>query len=120
MSRGDRSRSITISLSLAGALALAACGDNLAPVLPDAPPGPPDAMVWNAAPHAAPPQITPSGGPVQTAPVVVPVFVKGDDLIQAEAEKFLAELAASPYWAATTREYGIGPLTVHASIVIDA
>ncbi len=67
--------------------------------------------------HADPPQVQSYGGPVMTAPNVVPIFFANDPE-QTQVEQFLTALAASPYWAATTAEYGVGPLTVSPSIVV--
>jgi hypothetical protein len=118
MSRGGHC--FIVAIVTTAALAIAACGDNAAAIMPDGAPAAPDANVWVAGPHAPAPTVIHSGGPVQTAPRVVPVFVKGDDLIRPEAESFLQQLAKAPYWAATTAEYGVGPLTILPSIVLDA
>src|SRR5258708_26735937 len=100
------------------ALALVAgCGDN-APLAPAAASGPDAHFGFLEAMHPAVPQVVASGGPVLTAPVVVPIFFAGDDVAQAQLEQFLAQLAADPvYWPATTAEYGVGPLGVRPSIV---
>ena len=100
---------------LAGA-ALAACGDNLA-VPPDAAPPPPDAPAFVEAPHGTVPQVMSGGGPVLSAPTVVPIFFSGDDAARAQVETFLGQLATSSYWGATTAEYGVGQLAVGPSIV---
>ncbi len=98
-------------------LTLGACGDNLAAPRPDASLVP-DATTWTTAPHAMPPIINSGGGPVMTAPVVVPIFFAGDDpVLQGETEKFLNQLAASPYWTTIAHEYGVGNLTIHPTIV---
>jgi len=62
------------------------------------------------------PQVVSSGGPVVAAPHVVPVFFSGDEL-QPKLEELLGTLATSTYWSAVTAEYGVGALTVGASIV---
>ncbi|MCE9578700.1 MAG: hypothetical protein K8W52_36585 [Deltaproteobacteria bacterium] len=63
------------------------------------------------------PQVISAGGPVLAHPVVVPIFFAGDEDMQAMVEPFLAALPGSDYWAATTREYGIGDLRVGPTIV---
>jgi hypothetical protein len=71
------------------------------------------------APHAAPPQATSAGGPIDKEPEVIPVFFQGDDL-EARIESFLTMMAASDYWPAATSEYGVGSLTIGSSIVVAA
>ncbi|MDB4955717.1 MAG: hypothetical protein JWO36_3286 [Myxococcales bacterium] len=92
------------------------CGDNSvatpdAPIVPDAPTG------FVEAPHANVPQVISGGGPVTTAPKVVPIFFTGDSDAQVQLEMFLGALVGSSYWTATTSEYGVGPLTIAPSIV---
>ena len=93
--------------------------DATADARPDAPAA--DAGV-DAAPdaptHGAFPQAIDGGGGVLGAPVVVPVFFSGDAL-EPNLEAFLAALASSPYWSALESEYGVGPLTVAPSVVLD-
>jgi hypothetical protein len=67
-------------------------------------------------PHPAPPQVLNQQGPVLATPRVVPIFF-ANDAYQSQVEDFLAKLAASPYWTATTTEYGVGAMTVAPSIV---
>ncbi|MEP7124996.1 MAG: hypothetical protein ABJE95_28965 [Byssovorax sp.] len=62
-------------------------------------------------PHAKAPQIENLGGPVLKTPKIVAITYN-QDANQGELDKFTKELAASTYWAATTSEYGVGPLTV--------
>lgn len=69
------------------------------------------------APHPALPEVLSFGGPVLTAPHVVPVFFPGDDY-RTQLETYLHQLAASDYWSTATGEYGVGPLTVGESIVL--
>jgi hypothetical protein len=52
-----------------------------------------------------------------TTPKVVPIFFAGDDTAQAQLETFLTQLAAAPYWATTTSEYGVGALVIEPSVV---
>ena len=67
-------------------------------------------------PHPAPPQVRNQQGSVVATPRAVPVFF-ANDAYQSQVEDFLAKLAGSPYWTATTSEYGVGALTVAPSIV---
>ncbi len=68
-------------------------------------------------PHPAVPQVQNAGGPVLTAPKIIPIFFP-NDLQQAQIEDFTNQLAASSFWGAATTEYGAGLLTVGASIVV--
>lgn len=76
----------------------------------------PNAVGYPAA-HASLPRVETLGGPVLTRPTVVPVFFANDQF-QPQIEQFLTQLAESSYWAATTLEYGVGPLKVAPSIVV--
>jgi hypothetical protein len=62
------------------------------------------------------PQIRSDGGPVLSNPRIVPVFYPDDPMIS-QKEAFLAKLAPSAYWKATTSEYGVGPATITAPVV---
>jgi hypothetical protein len=68
-------------------------------------------------PHPAPPQVRNQQGPILAMLRVVPIFF-ANDAYQSQVEDFLAKLAASPYWGATTAEYGVGAMTVAPSIVV--
>jgi hypothetical protein len=100
-------------------VALAACGDNApAHQMPDAAPPMPDAPTgFVEAPHASVPQVQNAGGSVLAAPTVVPIFFMGDGDAQTQIEMFLTQLAASSYWPTTTSEYGVGAITIQASVV---
>jgi hypothetical protein len=104
---------------LSGLSVLGACGDNLAGPIDAAAPdaAPPDAPPFVEASHPAAPQVVSGGGPVMTAPVVVPIFFTGDGAMQAQVEDYLKAIATSAYWTATTHEYGVGTLTVAPTIV---
>ena len=94
------------------AVAVAACGDNLAP--PDA------SGFFEAVPTGGVmPQVIQFGGPVLTAPVVQPIFFASamDTATEPYIEGFLPALASSTYWPTVVDEYGIGALTVMPSIV---
>ena len=98
--------------------ALAACGDNVK-LAPDAAPpdAAPDVPMFAEAPHGSAPQVQTGGGAVLAAPKIVPIFFANDTAIQTQTEQFLAQLATSPYWTATTHEYGVGALTIQPTIV---
>ncbi|HEY1960734.1 MAG TPA: hypothetical protein VGH28_34215 [Polyangiaceae bacterium] len=68
-------------------------------------------------PHPSVPQVESYGGPVLDAPNVIPIFFANDDK-ESKVEDFLNQLAASPFWAESTKEYGAGPLSVGKSIVV--
>jgi hypothetical protein len=73
--------------------------------------------VFAAGPHGAFPQDIDGGGGVMTAPNVIPIFFAGD-MLESTLESFLAAFATSSYWTALQTEYGVGPLTVGASVVL--
>jgi hypothetical protein len=58
-----------------------------------------------------------AGGPVGTAPTLVPVFFPSTTL-KAELADFLAKWAASPYWNQMGADYGIGPANVAPPITM--
>lgn len=68
--------------------------------------------------HDAPPQVVSYGGNVMKHALIVPIFFPNDNL-QAQIEDFLGQLAASSYWNATTSEYGVGPITIAPSVIIN-
>ncbi len=111
-------------------LALAACGSpghtNDTPDAPgvvnvDAPHAMPDASPdapTNLGPFPSQPTVQNAGGNVLAAPHIVPVFFANDATSQATIEMFLAQLAQdTAYWSAISSEYGVGALTVGASVV---
>src|ERR1051325_8066052 len=102
-------------------LATAACGANLAQATPDATQEPDAPAAFSEAPHGNVPQVVSNGGAVLAAPNVVPIFFsQGEDATtKAQLEAFLAQIAGSSYWAATTAEYGPGPLTLRTEAVSD-
>jgi hypothetical protein len=75
------------------------------------------------APHMAPPQVVNSvsnPGPVLVSPRIVPIFFSNEDpTYLAELEDFVSKVGATKYWAAATAEYGVGPATATAPIVLD-
>lgn len=65
----------------------------------------------------APPRVILSGGPVLKNFTVIPVFW-ANDALQSQVEQFVKDMTGTPYWAATTKEYGVTDYTVGASIVV--
>jgi hypothetical protein len=74
-------------------------------------------VLFTPAPHPDLPQVGTAGGPVLVAPKVLPIIYAAEpattDILAA-----LQELAHTPYWAATTSEYGVGPLTILPPILL--
>lgn len=66
----------------------------------------------------APQVIRGDAGGVLTAPTVRLIAFAGDPL-QAEIAGLLERVRNPPYWMATTHEYGVGPLSIGAPIVVD-
>jgi len=65
------------------------------------------------------PQVADAGGPVMSAPKIVPIFYASDDSATVTSLKdFLAKLPPSKYWAGWTQEYGVGKLTIEDPIVL--
>jgi hypothetical protein len=125
---------LTLALSSLSAVSLGACssssGDANASASSDA--GDPNANDAGAdvvdadngapstqypAPHPAIAQVQTFGGPIISSPHVVPVFFSGDTY-QAQLESYLQQLAANKDWASSLAEYGVGSMTVGASIVL--
>src|SRR5207247_6838229 len=68
------------------------------------------------APHPPMPQLVNAAkGPVLTSPKIVYVFYP-NYTNEAALQQFAKDVAASPYWATTTSEYGVGPLTYAGTI----
>jgi hypothetical protein len=63
------------------------------------------------------PQVINVGGPVLTAPKVLPIVYAADPA-GSDVLTFLQELATTDYWNQTTSEYGVGPLTVLPAITL--
>jgi hypothetical protein len=95
---------------------LTACGSHAHEAMPDAAP---DARPADAAlPRPVLPTAKSAGGPVIAAPRVLPIFFAGDAATQQQLQGFFTALAGSTYWAATTQEYGVGPLSALPSVVL--
>jgi hypothetical protein len=56
-------------------------------------------------------QVLSGGGPVMTAPKIVPILFPGDPY-DTQVRDFLPKLASSSYWKAAVSEYGVGAATV--------
>ena len=63
------------------------------------------------------PQVVDLGGTFLASPKVLPILYASDaggtDILA-----FLQELATTPYWAQTTSEYGVGPLTILPPVML--
>jgi hypothetical protein len=71
------------------------------------------------APFPPPPQVVNFGGSVLAAPVFVPVFFAGDDPNYVmKLSDFTAKVGATKYWAAAVGEYGVGPATSAAPVIL--
>jgi hypothetical protein len=65
------------------------------------------------------PTVIDEGGGVIASPEVYPIVYAGDDAATlATVQDFVSTIGASSYWEATTKEYGVGPLTGHPAIVV--
>jgi len=107
---------------LSCALVLAACGGHGNGNSPDAPgtgaDAPPDVPTgFQEAAHPSQPVVSSAGGPVLTAPRVVPVFFANDSAMQGQVETFLNQVAGSSYWTAISQEYGVGAITVAPTVI---
>src|ERR1035441_8588929 len=61
------------------------------------------------------PQVVDSGGPVMTAPKVLPIFYAQDDSATVTSlNDFLSKLPGSTYWKSWATEYGVGDVTILA------
>jgi hypothetical protein len=112
----------------------AAPGTDAGSAMDTAPPPPPqmDAAPTPeaAAPEAAPypaftpqdfPQVISGGGPVMTAPKIVPVLFADDDpMTTAAIADFVSKVGQTQYWKAITTEYGAGVATGEAPIMLTA
>ncbi|HSS38744.1 MAG TPA: hypothetical protein VLT58_08240 [Polyangia bacterium] len=72
---------------------------------------------FHPAPHPQLPRVISLGGPVLTAPKVLPIVYAGDTGA-ADVQAFLRELAQSAVWGQVTAEYGVGPLTVLPAVTM--
>jgi hypothetical protein len=100
--------------SAAGGAAGGASGGGVAGApVPDAAAG----GAFTPAAHPDLPQVGSLGGPVLAAPKVRPI-VFADDASAMDIAAFMQELAHTPYWGATTSEYGVGPLTVLPTVMV--
>ncbi len=58
------------------------------------------------------------GGPVLTAPKVLPITISGDQGLN-DVTAFLNEFAGTATWGQVTGEYGVGPLTVLPAVTMN-
>jgi hypothetical protein len=71
------------------------------------------------APFPAPPKVISLGGSVLANPKFVPVFFAGDDSTYVTSlADFTAKVGATKYWAAAVGEYGVGPATSTAPVML--
>jgi len=98
----------------------AACSDGGAEPAPDAgvEASAPEAG-FSPAEHPPAPIITSSGGSVLASPKVV-VVTFSNEPFASDLETFAQTLGSSSYWAATTGEYGVGPLAYAGAVHVDA
>ncbi len=68
--------------------------------------------LFQTAPHGANPQVVSAGGHTLANPKVMVINWDSNAVQAAVASDFVTQMAASSYWATTTSEYGVGPLTV--------
>jgi hypothetical protein len=98
-----RLSAVTGLTCLLWALGGAACGDSG---------GDPPAAIQTTLP-----QVVNVGGPILTAPKVLPIMYASDPA-GSDVLSFLQELTTTDYWSQTTSEYGVGPLTVLPPITL--
>ena len=69
--------------------------------------------------HPKPPQLFDYGGPVVATPHIVPVVFANDDPATAtQLGAFANAIGASTYWTDDTSEYGVGPATGAAPVLL--
>src|SRR5207237_463361 len=70
-------------------------------------------------PFPGAPQVVTEGGPVLTAPVFVPIFFSNDDPTTVTSiADFDARVGATDYWKAISQEYGVGPASSVAPVML--
>ena len=97
----------------------ATAATNDARIGPDALTTPDGTGQFVEAAHGAVPVVLSNGGPVLTAPTVLPIFFAGDDAAQGQIEELLTGLSTTnaSLWTEMTAEYGVGPLSILPTIV---
>lgn len=98
-------------------LFVAACSASMPPRLMDQPADAGDFGPYPAA-HPAPPTVIKGTGAVIASPKIVPIFYRSDTMNQI-LETFYSALPKATYWATVTSEYGVGPLSLLPTVVID-
>lgn len=69
------------------------------------------------APHPDGPTVAAFGGPILATPKLYPIFFSNDNAtLRTKVEDFESKLGSTKYWAATTSEYGVGPITASMPI----
>lgn len=72
------------------------------------------------APHPPLPTVANLGGPVMTAPVIIPVYFAGDDMgLLGGVTQFIDDVGSTNYWKETTAEYGVGPATSLPPVIVN-
>ncbi len=67
------------------------------------------------------PQVANAGGPVLASPKIYPVIFANDDATEvSQIEDFVSKVGATNYWKTAVKEYGVGPATGEAPIVLTA
>jgi hypothetical protein len=115
------------ALSLGGAGVGCSSNDGAAPppagtALPGseadaAPPEPADAAPPKPAIKPTFPEVKSRGGPVSATPRVVPIVFSGDPLAP-QITELSTKIGASSYWQTLGAEYGVGPMTVGATVTL--
>ena len=101
--------------------------DVVAPPADAGTPGDADAADAPVYPYPAkapvdPPQVMTLGGPVMTAPKIVPIFFANDPdkTTQMSVADFVSKVGHTNFWKAVTTEYGVGAATGLTPIVLTA
>jgi hypothetical protein len=69
--------------------------------------------------HSKPPSVVSYNGPVLASPKIVPVFFADyDATLAGQVADFDSKVGATQYWAANVTEYGVGPATSAAAIML--
>src|SRR5262249_19376941 len=70
------------------------------------------------APHAPPPRVQWSGGPVLASPEIYPIFFSNDTdtTMMSQIEDFVSKVGQTTYWTAIGTEYGVGAATGHPAV----
>lgn len=102
----------------AAVLAAGGCGGGSGKPYPGPAGGSGGGGAFQPAAHPPLPQVVSLGGPVLTAPKVLPIVISGDTGL-GDVTAFLNELATTATWAQVTAEYGVGSLTVLPAVTMN-